>query len=263
MFHHFPDEKNQDGTDFGENYLVRSVELNYAPSSINDSGQTEVNYLVSIVTSGYVRKRDGSYSKKSLPTMTLDYHHLEWDWEVKQVNRKELKNLPEGLSGNYQWTDLYGEGINGILTEQGNAWYYKSNFGDTDDNGNIEFGSSTPVSPKPSFTNLGSSIFITDLDSDGLKELVTRNGGVQGFFSMGTEGSWKTFSSFEQVVNLNMNDPNLRVFDITGDGKPDLVITEERVITYYESQGKTRPQGACSFTQSLRRRARSFAGLRR
>ena len=35
-----------------------------------------------------------------------------------------------------------------------------------------------------------------------------------------------------------MSDPNVRMLDLTGDGKPDLVMTEERVITYYESQGK-------------------------
>ena len=238
MFHHFTHEQNQDGSAFGNNYLVRSLEFNYLGSSVNDSGQAEVNYLAEVVASGYVRKVDGSYSKKSMPALTMEYRQLQWNTEIRQVSQHELENLPEGLGGNYQWVDLYGEGISGLLTEQGNGWYYKDNLGDTDDDGDILFGSMQPLIPKPSFTGLGSAITVADLDADGLKEMVTQSSGVQGFYSMGTDGNWQPFSPFREVANLDMSDPNVRVFDITGDGKPDLVMTEERVITYYESKGK-------------------------
>lgn len=238
MFHHFPDEKNQDGTEFGNDYLVRSLELSYIPSSINGSGQAEVSYLAEVTASGYVRKGDGSYSKKSLPPLSMNYRHLEWNKHIQQLSQTELDNLPEGLGGSYQWVDLYGEGINGLLTEQGNGWFYKDNLGDLNDEGSLTFGSTQPVIPKPSFSGLGIQITIADLDADGLKEIIVQNGGIQGYYGMGSDGHWKPFESVNQVVNLNMSDPNVRVFDITGDGKPDLVMTEERVITYYESKGK-------------------------
>ncbi|MGB5928393.1 MAG: SpvB/TcaC N-terminal domain-containing protein, partial [Cyclobacteriaceae bacterium] len=238
MFHLFPDEKNHDGSAFGNDYLVRSLKLNYIPSSINGSGQAEVNYLAEAIASGYVRKPDGSYSKKSMPPVSMDYRHLQWHTDIQQVSHTEVDNLPEGLGGNYQWVDLYGEGIIGLLTEQGTGWYYKDNLGDTDDDGRVTFGSTRPVAPKPSFSGLGQSITVADLDADGLKEMVTRNGGVQGYYSMGTDGQWKPFQPLKQVANVDMSDPNVRVFDLTGDGKPDLVMTEERVITYYQSKGK-------------------------
>ena len=56
--------------------------------------------------------------------------------------------MPEGLSSPYQFTDLYNEGIAGILSEQSEGWYYNSNLGE---------GVFTPaglVSPKPSLTGL-------------------------------------------------------------------------------------------------------------
>lgn len=239
MFHHFPDEINDDGSDFGNDYLVRSLEFVYAPSSINNSGQAEVNYLSEVIPSGYVRKGDGSYSKKSLPALMMEYSHLQWNSEIRQASRSEIENMPVGLSDNYQWVDLYGEGISGLLTEQGEGWYYKENLGDTDGDGSLHFGGIRQVAPKPSFTGLGSGeITVADLDADGLKEIVTRSGGVQGYFSIGTDGKWQPFRSFLQVANIDLSDPNVRVFDITGDGKPDLVMTEERVITYYEGKGK-------------------------
>jgi hypothetical protein len=67
LFHHFPEETQWDGTEFGREYLVRSLSLNYQPSSINDSGQTEVSYLQSIIQKGYIRRQDRSYSVKQLP----------------------------------------------------------------------------------------------------------------------------------------------------------------------------------------------------
>ncbi|MFA0963523.1 SpvB/TcaC N-terminal domain-containing protein [Roseivirga sp. BDSF3-8] len=238
MFHHFPDETNHDGTPFGNDYLVRSLAFDYIPSSINGSGQAEVSYLSEVVASGYVRKGDGSYSKKSMPPLSMNYRHLEWNTHIQQISHTEVENLPEGIGGNYQWIDLYGEGINGLLTEQGSGWYYKDNLGDTDDDGRVTFGSTRPVAPKPGFTGLGSTITIADLDSDGLKEMVTQNGGVQGYYSMGTDGKWRTFQPLRDIANVDISDPNVRMLDITGDGKPDLVMTEERVITYYQSKGK-------------------------
>ena len=39
-----------------------------------------------------------------------------------------LSNLPYGLDGaHYRWVDLDGEGLSGILTEQGESWFYKAN----------------------------------------------------------------------------------------------------------------------------------------
>ena len=47
---------------------------------------------------------------------------------VEDVDPESLENLPIGLDGSaYRWTDLHGEGIPGILTEQAGAWFYKRN----------------------------------------------------------------------------------------------------------------------------------------
>ena len=47
---------------------------------------------------------------------------------VEDVDPASLENLPIGLDGSaYRWTDLHGEGIPGILTEQAGAWFYKRN----------------------------------------------------------------------------------------------------------------------------------------
>jgi hypothetical protein len=113
MFHHFPDELSVD------DYLVRSTEFTYDEKPI-------ASFITSVTQSGYLRRQNGSYLKKSLPPVEFDYSKAEIQDEVRQLDAESLENLPAGLEGaNYQWIDLDGDGVAGILTEQANAWFYK------------------------------------------------------------------------------------------------------------------------------------------
>lgn len=243
MFHHFPDETQFTGTadeeSFGTNYLVRSLDLTYTPSSINHSGQAEVLYLTSATQNGYCRKSDGSYSKKSLPPTDFTYQTLQWNKDIKTVSEESSRNAPVGLTNSYQWTDLYGEGISGILSEQGTGWFYKSNLGDVYEDGGVTFCAAKNVFPKPSFSGLANGVLsIQDLESNGQKQVVVRATGITGYFELSDDEQVKAFKPFEQSVNINTQDQNVRLLDLTGDGKPDLVITEDHVFTWYASTGK-------------------------
>ena len=248
MFHHFKDEKQFVGTpeeeDFGENYLVRSLDLEYEPSSINESEQSETTYLKSITQTGYIRKpkiQDGSfeYSPKSLPPMEFTYENLNWNKTIKKLSPENVVNAPVGLTNNYQWVDLYGEGISGILTEQGEGWYYKSNLGDVDEDGEVTFTVAQKVIPKPSFTGLSNGVLsLQDLAANGEKQIVVNSPGVKGYFELTHDNDWKPFQAFEQIANINLQDPNTRLIDLNGDGQPELVMTEENVFVWYAADGK-------------------------
>ncbi len=243
MFHHFKDEKQFVGTpeeeDFDENYLVRSLDLKHEPSSINDSGQSETTYLKSITQSGYIRKPDKKYSKKSLPPMEFTYEKLNWNRELKTVSSENVVNAPVGLTNNYQWVDLYGEGISGILTEQGEGWFYKSNLGDVDENGDVAFTVAKKIIPKPSFTGLSNGVLsIQDLAANGEKQVVVNSVAVKGYFELMHDNDWKPFRPFEQIANIDKQDPNTRLIDLNGDGQPELVVTEENVFVWYAADGK-------------------------
>jgi len=239
MFHHFASEAQADGTDFGENYLVRSLDLSYEASSINQSGQAEVTYLQAIVQRGYIRKPDGGYSQKALPPLEFAYEELNWNTTIKTVSKEAVVNAPVGLANNYQWVDLYGEGISGILTEQGEAWYYKRNLGDVNDDGDVAFTAAQPVIPKPSFMGLSNGVLsVQDLAANGEKQIVVDSAGVAGYFELADGQDWKSFKPFEQVANINLQDPNTRLIDLNGDGQPELVMTEEQAFVWYPAAGK-------------------------
>ena len=218
MFHHF--------TELGApTCLVHSVNFYY------DAGSA-FTFLKSVIQNGYIRKSDGKYTQKWLPPIEFNYEPLGWNTEVKSLPKESLENLPVGIDDHlYQWIDLYGEGISGILTEQANSLYYKNNLGD----GN--FSASKLVSPKPSLSGINSGLWhFQDLEANGQKYLVSND--LKGYFELTPEEKWKPFKNFHELPNIDVRDPNLKFLDLDGDGRSDMLISENNVFVWYASKGK-------------------------
>ena len=228
MFHHFPDELKLPGEQVGPNdYLVRSTDFEYKETAV-------ASFISTITQAGYTRQADRTYFKKSLPKLEFKYTEVQVDETVHEIDPESIKNLPYGVDGtNYQWVDLDSEGLTGVLTEQADAWYYKRNLGDG------TFGPLEQVTPKPSLTALsGGRQQLLDLAGEGHLDLVQYDGPMAGFHERNSDDAWERFTPFKSVPNINTKDPNLRFVDITGDGHPDILISEDTVFTWYESLAK-------------------------
>lgn len=224
MFHHFPEELGC------EDYLVRSTAFHYRAKSIG-------SFITSVVQSGHKRQDDGRYLTRSLPALDLDYTASPLEntdyrqFRVKEVDPASLANLPEGIDGkNYRFVDLDGEGISGVLTEQGPAWLYKPNLGQG------RFGASRLLSPRPSLAALsGGRQELLDVAGDGNLDLVDLAPPTPGFFGRTREAGWTEFRPFRELPVQDWNDPNLRFVDLTGDGIADVLITEDDAFTWHAS----------------------------
>lgn len=208
--------------------LVKSLNFEYATAIEQD-----FTFLSKFTSFGYIKKPDGSYSHKHLPPMEFTYQAHDWSKEVKTVSSEELIHAPSGLDEkSYQFTDLFNEGLSGILTEQANGWYYKHNLGDG------KFEHAKLVSPKPSLAGLGDQFQLADLDGDGGKQLVSYKSDTKGFFELDDDNQWHGLRSFKALPNIDFSDPNTRMLDLNGDGKAEVVISEEYVFTWYASEGR-------------------------
>ncbi|OQY99744.1 MAG: toxin [Candidatus Brocadia sp. UTAMX2] len=239
MFHHFPDEL---GT---PDYLVRSTDFTYSyENNPGDSRNPVYSFLDSVSQSGYVRQPNGTYLKKSLPPLEFEYTRPEVQTEVREVDPQSLENLPYGLDGaKYQWVDLDGEGLSGILTEQAEGWFYKRNLSPINlvrDNGNehteANFAPVELVARKPSLAAIssGQQQFL-DLAGDGQLDLVALNGPTPGFYERTQDESWEYFRPFVSFPNLEWGNQNLKFVDLTGDGHADILIAEDDAFTWYRS----------------------------
>lgn len=231
MFHHFPDELSAD------DYLVRSTDFTYVESSI-------ASFITSITQSGYVRRKDGKYLKKSLPPLEFGYSQATIQNEIQEIDADSLKDLPSGLDGTrYQWVDLDGEGISGIITEQEGALFYKRNLSSVpvlaaDGKPTLlaRFAPVEQVATVPSLTNLrGGRQQLIDLAGDGQLDLVHFDAPLSGYFERTLDEKWESFIQFASVPNVPWHDPNLKFVDLTGDGHADILITEDEAFTWYLS----------------------------
>lgn len=208
--------------------LIKSINFEYDTTTEQD-----FTFLTKITSFGYIKKPDGTYSYKKLPTTAFEYQKHDWSKEIKTIASDALIHAPVGIEeAPYQFVDLFNEGLSGILSEQANGWYYKHNLGD----GNFE--QAKLITPKPSFVGLGSQLQLADLDADGGKQLVNFNAEPRGFFEMDATNDWQRMQSFKALPNIDFGDANTRMLDLNGDGKPEVLISEDNVFTWYASEGR-------------------------
>jgi RHS repeat-associated protein len=252
MFHHIPDlptgERGYEG-------LVRSTEFDYGDLDYRQPVDIEIelahqgstrfaSFIRGVTQSGYVRTEitpggptDGAgygmYLKKSLPPVEFEYSKAVIQDRLFELGAESVENLPVGLDGSiYQWVDLNGEGVSGILTEQAGAWFYKPNLGGG------AFGPVEQVPTVPSLPLRGGGQQLLDLAGDGQLDLVSLSGPLPGFFERTNEEGWEPFRTFRQLPNIRWDEPNLRFIDLDGDGHADILITEQDVFTWHPSLGE-------------------------
>ncbi|MGB3466193.1 MAG: SpvB/TcaC N-terminal domain-containing protein, partial [Cyclobacteriaceae bacterium] len=228
MFHHFQNET------ISTPFLVKSTNIAYDenPVATRVSQITHTCYETDETPQGY-------------PPVNFEYSEAEIGNKVLTYDSEELQNLPGGVAGpKYQWTDLHGEGLPGVLIEDQNAWYYKRNLGD--ENYHRHFTAAENPEPEARLGHLRQLLRkpqpgflaesqIYDINGNGTQDLVLTSGILKGYFPQDREGNWGAFEDFTSIPAINWQDPNLRVFDLDGDGFPDLVITEENCFTWYRS----------------------------
>lgn len=239
MFHHFKDEPN-----IGLNCLARSTNLEHSSAPPTDPTQPFYSYLLSVKQVGYVRDGAGGYLPNSLPPLEFEYTEAAVDETVRDVDPESLKNLPNGIDGsNYRWVDLDGEGLSGILTEQGGSWFYKPNLSpvnqQTVDGEQVtlpQLGPVQLVARQPSLAALSSGRQqLMDLSGDGRLDLVEFGGPAPGFFERTEDADWEPFQAFESLPVVDWRNPNLKFIDLTGDGFPDLLISEDDAFWWHTS----------------------------
>src|SRR5690606_6966270 len=141
--------------------LVRATVLGYDP-------QASFTYLTNVTQIGYLFDSDsGTWQEQEMPRLDLQYQRPELVDELTPLSEDALEGLTGGVDGaRKRWVDLDGEGLPGVLIDQGGAWFYKEN----DGAGNLAAPRRLTAQPSASALSSGAQT-LEDIDGDGRLEL--------------------------------------------------------------------------------------------
>ena len=224
MFHHFPESELGLGSLYEEtgDYLVRSTDFTYSAGEVeNGSSNPVFSFLTTATQNGYKRTA-GGYLRRSLPPLQFTYQPAIVDTRVREVPAESLENLPSGLDGqDYQWIDLDGEGVAGIMTRQANGWFYKRNLSPLNHGTELSITEPARFAPLESIAlqpSAGGSAStrqrFLDLASDGRVDLVQFTDSVPGFYERDDE-RWHGLVPFDALPRnrLGRQEPEVHRFD--------------------------------------------------
>jgi len=129
----------------------------------------------------------------------------------------------------YELADLLGNGLPDILEMNGTVRYWRNL-------GNGKFDRPREIKDAPAGLQLADpGIQMIVADGDGQIDLLVMTSGLSGYFPLRFGGLWdrKSFQRYAVAPSFNLEDPDVKLVDITGDGVTDAIRSGSRMDCFF------------------------------
>lgn len=135
----------------------------------------------------------------------------------------------------YQWVDLNGEGLAGLLYRDNGAWWYRSpiRVHKANQPNAVSWGEARGLPTLPSLQKAGT---LTDLNGDGRLQWLVTTPTVAGHYDRTPEGDWLHFTPLSALPTEYFH-PRAQLADIIGAGLSDMVLIGPRSVRLYVGTG--------------------------
>ncbi|HCR1077237.1 TPA: virulence protein [Enterobacter cloacae] len=168
-------------------------------------------------------------SLKALPPLEFSWQVFDPQTPLSWQQREDLGNLNPLQP--YQFLDLNGEGVAGLLYQDSGAWWYREPIrqSDSEDINAVTWADAKPLTQIPLLRN---GATLADLNGDGhLQWVVTLPGGA-GYYDRTPAREWLHFTPLS-ALPVEYAHPRAQLADIIGAGFSDMVLIGPHSVRLY------------------------------
>ncbi len=222
MFHHF--------AELGGPTLVRSTDFSYETDP-----DTRLSLLTEATVTSYRKVSPNTYATASMPPVTFAYTPFRPHEQRYQSLTAQGNDMPSRAINdpNLALVDLFGDGLPDVVETGPGGFRYWRNMG----GGRLDRPRSLAHIPAAIALNQP-GVGFGDMGGDGRTDLLVHDGPLPGFYETTLNEAWRTFKPYETFPSFELNDPNVRLVDLTGDGRSDALMTEADRFLWFECLGE-------------------------
>ena len=210
---------------------VRAYEIVYLDEVEPDPTRLPLNAVSLLRRIELVGFDDGGVAHRELPPVEFSYSRFSPGSQTFFPLTGDDLPATSLADADLELVDLFGNGLPDVL-ELGDVARYWRNLG------NGRFDRPRVMAAAPAGLRLGNSgVQLLDANGDGRADLLVTEEAITGYFPLDFLAGWspKSFRRYRQAPSFNLEDPEVRLLDLTGDGIPDALRSGTRFECYFNN----------------------------
>jgi RHS repeat-associated protein len=161
----------------------------------------------------------------------LEFKYTRFEPEKRNFFPLQGPDLPARSLANpdLELVDLFGNGLPDFVEMNGTVRYWRNL-------GNGRFDLPRFMQDAPAGLALADAgVQFIDANGDGRTDLLVTTSAISGYFPLSFSGQWdrKSFQRFRQAPSFNLEDPEVKLIDLDGDGVTDAIRSGTRLECFF------------------------------